>query len=265
MDVIKNFLLGKDSDKWWHRWYILDWALVVLLVIISEIVDKVAHPFNRFLPTISTANYPDPAVNYPILPDIVPDWLLVVLAVLVPIAFLLLCQIKIRNHHDFHHALLGLAVSLSLGLVITVPIKYLAGRYRPDFLARYTLNNDDTDARLSFPSGHSSTSFSSLVYISLYIAGKLRVFSDHAGSVFARSIASMLPLIMCTFIAVSRTMDYHHNFSDILAGAMIGFGVAFVAYFLYFPSLFHRRSNVPKSFADLQSEESEKLNDGLPV
>jgi len=253
MESFKILVLGRKSETWWHRWYILDWALVVLLLVISQIIDKTAHPFQRYLPNN------DPSVAFPFDKDIVPDWLLGVLAVLVPFIFLILCQIKIKNHHDFHHAFLGLCVTIALGLITTVPIKYLAGRYRPDYLARVAINPDDTDARLSFPSGHSSLSFSTMVYISLYIAGKLKVFADHTGSVFSRSIGSMLPLIMCIFIAVSRTMDYHHNFSDILAGAMIGFGVGFVAYFLYFPSLFVRNCHIPRSVSDQNGESQMNL------
>jgi len=250
------FILGRDADRWWHRWYLLDWAFVVGLLIVVGIISKTAHPFNRYLPP------DDPSVAFPFQNDIIPDWLLVFLSVIIPFIFLLAAQLIIRSKHDFHHAVLTLGVTITLGLIVTVPLKYLAGRYRPDYDARIALNPNDEDARLSFPSGHSSMSFSSLVYISLYIAGKLKVFSNHSGSVFGRSVLSMLPLIICIFISVSRTMDYHHNFSDILGGALIGFGVAFVSYFLYYPSLFDKNSHVPKSYRD--GKDAEIPHEQLP-
>jgi diacylglycerol diphosphate phosphatase/phosphatidate phosphatase len=62
------------------------------------------------------------------------------------------------------------------------------------------------------------------------------------------------------FTAVSRTQDYHHNFSGIfqfvgyilltkayiLAGTIIGVGCAWYAYHLYYPSLWHKDCHLPK-------------------
>lgn len=47
-------------------------------------------------------------------------------------------------------------------------------------------------------------------------------------------------------MAVSRTRDYHHNFDDVLAGAVIGCVIAMACYFCFYPSLFDANSHLPR-------------------
>lgn len=168
---------------------------------------------------------------------------------------------------------------------------------------------DPADAKVSYPSGHSSTSAAALALIALYIAGKLRCalggrWHIHSHSLHTTSrerldvremcaygeqegckrkgtkwfalIVSRLvfnvfysPRVLCvssrTFrhgqlwkavisgvwlfgafaIAITRTRDYHHNFSDINAGMAIGFLSALVGYHLNFYPLTSKRCYLP--------------------
>jgi membrane-associated phospholipid phosphatase len=46
-----------------------------------------------------------------------------------------------------------------------------------------------------------------------------------------RILVLLAPPLMAALVAVSRTIDYHHHFADILAGSLIGTGIAsLVAY-----------------------------------
>nr|GEY42840.1 putative lipid phosphate phosphatase 3, chloroplastic [Tanacetum cinerariifolium] len=76
------------------------------------------------------------------------------------------------------------------------------------------------DGHKSFPSGHTSLSFAGLIFLALYLAGKLKVF-DHRGHV-AKLCVILLPLLMASLVAVSRVDDYRHHWQDISVGGLLG-------------------------------------------
>jgi len=197
------------------------------------------NPFHRYLPPN------DPSVAYPEVPDIVSNALLMILSIVLPVAIFALAQIYLKNGHDCHHAMLGLFVAISLTNVFTASVKSAAGRYRPNWLSTY--HGDENEGRYSFPSGHSSNSFAGMVFLSLYFMGKFQVFRKDQVVPLWKPLIGLSPLLICFFIAVSRTVDYHHNFSDILAGSLIGTGFSIFAYFLYYPSLFSKDCHLPKN------------------
>uniref|UniRef100_A0A1B0AYG2 Phosphatidic acid phosphatase type 2/haloperoxidase domain-containing protein n=1 Tax=Glossina palpalis gambiensis TaxID=67801 RepID=A0A1B0AYG2_9MUSC len=90
-------------------------------------------------------------------------------------------------------------------------------------------------AHFSFPSGHSSLAFYSMVYLVLYIQQQKQLQS-HQCFVRQQSKAAVFDLILPTvqlvclllawFIALSRVFDYKHHWSDCLAGALLGSSVA---------------------------------------
>ena len=87
----------------------------------------------------------------------------------------------------------------------------------------------------SFPSGHSSSSFAGLFYLSLYLAGKLHVL-DQRGEVW-RTILVLIPSLTASCIAISRIMDARHHPFDVLFGSAMGILVAWASYRQYFPPL----------------------------
>lgn len=84
-----------------------------------------------------------------------------------------------------------------------------------------------TDARSSFPSGHSSISFTHASLIAHFLSAHLRPHA-HQGS-FTRHCIATAPYIISTLCAVSRTRDNKHFFSDIVAGTLIGLWAAHTA------------------------------------
>lgn len=91
------------------------------------------------------------------------------------------------------------------------------------------------DGFMSFPSGHSSSSFSGLFYLSLYLAGKLHIL-DTKGEVW-RMLIVAIPTIGAGLIAGSRIMDARHHPFDVISGSLLGILVAWGSYRQYFPSL----------------------------
>jgi len=226
----------KDGVSWWHKSYILDWVINIVMFLIVQGVTYFMAPIKRYLPPN------DPTVAYPDMPDIISNFMLFVLSMFFPLLVILLMQIKRRSAHDLHHAILTLVITILLANTITSALKYAGGRYRPNWLAAQNGN----EGHLSFPSGHSSTSFAGMLFLVLYLHGKFRIYShDHSAS-FSKSILFASPLAVAFFIAMSRVIDYHHNYSDILGGSLIGLGVAYYAYFLYYPPLSSKNCDQPK-------------------
>ena len=155
---------------------------------------------------------------------------------------------------------LGLLLSQGAAFVITGSLKNLIGKPRPDIIARckpdqakvtalaaFTLatkalctEKDEAimqDGFRSFPSGHSSSSFAGLFYLSLYLAAKLHVL-DQRGEVW-RTFIVLVPTLAAACIAGSRIMDARHHPFDVIFGSILGVLVAWASYRQYFPPVSH--------------------------
>lgn len=132
---------------------------------------------------------------------------------------------------------------------ITDIAKYTIGRLRPHFMAvcmpsvncslienqhRYIENYTCTtqqysakflkEIRLSFPSGHSSFSAYTMIYLAIYL--QLRM--TWKGSKLLKHFLQLICLTMAWFTAMSRVSDYKHHWSDVLAGLTLGTVVALI-------------------------------------
>lgn len=126
----------------------------------------------------------------------VPVTLNVVYAAAVPLVVIVLANsLAGASRHKHHVAILGLAIALILTSFLTDTVKNTVGRPRPDLVARCkpapgtpenklvgvevcteTRHHVLHDGWRSFPSGHSSFSFAGLGYLSLFLAGQVRLF-----------------------------------------------------------------------------------------
>lgn len=149
-------------------------------------------------------------------------------------------------------SLIGLLLSLNITALVTNYLKNWFGRPRPDFISRcipkegtpkdvLVLAKDvcttDNLSRLydgfrSCPSGHSSESFSGLGYLFYFLQGQLRVDLPQNG--IYRKLLSFLPLLGAALIALSRTQDYRHHFTDVFLGSFIGLIISREVYKHYF-------------------------------
>lgn len=207
-------------------------------------------------------------------------------ALFLPLLVLTLINLATRApRHKHHVTLLPLVISLLLTSLLTDIIKNAVGRPRPDLLARCVPKPSTPTDRLvtiavctqtdhhtlhdgwrSFPSGHSSFSFAGLGYLSLFLAGQLRIFAhasagssssgSGSGALLAhgekivrgdlvRALFCGVPLLGATMIAISRCQDYRHDVWDVTVGGLLGWTVAYWSYRRYWPRLSSGRCEEP--------------------
>lgn len=246
LDVLQQ--LEPKREGWYSYSYITDYVLTGLCFVLVGVMYFWVPLFQRYLPSDEAqveAMYP-----YPELPNIVPPWSLALICLVGPLLIFLAPQFWRRSAHDFHNSVLGLLQALALTLLTTEALKLAAGEYRPDYYAIVqqpsSSTHDINDGHQSFPSGHASTSFAAMSYVSLWLAANLGVFAKQSSGDMWRAIISLVPLTISFFVAISRVDDYHHNFTDITAGAIIGAAFALYCWHLNYPSLFSRAPHVPK-------------------
>jgi len=233
---------GRQTPKWWNNKYILDWISPIVFLGITYFITNATGPFHRYLPPN------DPTVAFPARDDTVPAWALIFLWL--GTALIILGHAFFNKRpHDGHHGLLSLYACVCLVNVLTIALKTYAGRYRPDWLSSFE-PTDSNEGRYSFPSGHASNAFASMVWLALYLLGKYRAFHPVQTIGFTGAVLLSSPIAVAFFVAVSRTRDYRHNFSDITAGSLLGVLVAYFVYFLYYPPLSSRRSHLPKDYVE---------------
>jgi diacylglycerol diphosphate phosphatase / phosphatidate phosphatase len=199
-----------------------------------------------------------------------------VYALFIPLGFLLVYNFVAKaSFHKHHSTILGLAISLILASFLTDIVKNTVGRPRPDLLARCkpaagtepnVLVTIDVctetghhllhDGWRSFPSGHSSFSFSGLGYVAFFLAGQLQVFRHKKD--LGRSLVCLAPLVGATMIAISRCQDYRHDVYDVTVGSILGFAVAASCYRRYWPRLGSSGSSEPYPPPGTELEDRER-------
>lgn len=79
------------------------------------------------------------------------------------------------------------------------------------------------EARRSFPSGHSSFTTYSMAFVIIYLEARL-VFLHRAKVI--KPIIQLIAFIAAWHTCMSRVSDFKHHYTDVIAGACIGFSVA---------------------------------------
>ncbi|KAG9670457.1 PAP2-domain-containing protein, partial [Aureobasidium melanogenum] len=215
------------------------------------------EPFHRmFALDDRRIQYPHADIEHVPVP-----WLLIY-AGLFPFVILLVWNFAFSRPHKTHVTLLGFGISLLTTLFITDVIKNAVGRPRPDLLDRcnpkpgtpehqlisYTVCTNPNhhvlhDGWRSFPSGHSSFSFSGLGYLSFFLISQLRILHPRAG--LYRTLVAFSPLLGAALIAISRLEDYRHDVFDVVVGSLLGLGIAFGTWRRWFPALSSRACDEP--------------------
>ncbi|KAF2736894.1 PAP2-domain-containing protein [Polyplosphaeria fusca] len=246
------------AARLWQRSYASDYVGLAILISGYIVIQFFAEPFHRMFSLDNLAiQYPHAEVE-----RVSVAWLFVY-AGAVPLGVLVLWSLALRpGTHKAHVTILGWFISLILTLFITDLVKNAVGRPRPDLIARckpepgtpdHTLVTFEVctekdhhilhDGWRSFPSGHSSFSFSGLGYLSLWLAGQCHVFRPRTD--LARVLLALAPVLGAALIAISRCEDYRHDVYDVTTGSLLGILVAYYTYRRYFPPLRSSRCATP--------------------
>ncbi|KAH7105993.1 PAP2-domain-containing protein [Auriculariales sp. MPI-PUGE-AT-0066] len=268
MNLRSNRLIGwaLSEKRTYTPWflvksYALDWVVSIALWGLFWYLGSIRGFRRRFSLTDSSLQYPYalhqrvPNIGLWMISTVSPLVLIPVISLITPA----------RGIADIHSGWLGVVVSLTITGSITNLTKVLVGRPRPDLIDRcqpvpgstnaavYGLVTDDicttTDTYImddgwrSFPSGHSSLCFAGLGFLTLFLAGKLHLW-DRVGSGIKAWI-TLTPMCAAALVAISRTMDYRHHATDVIAGSILGTLVAYFSYRQYFPPLHSPTSHIP--------------------
>lgn len=251
--------------------YLPDWLFTLILAGGFYALDNVVGYRREFSLADTSLRHPY-AVH-----ERVPNGALWLISFVAPFVLQLIVNFfTIRSWWDFHNGSLGLTFSLVLTGVITQFSKVTVGRPRPDIIDRcqppagsvdppFGLTNASIctqtdqviliDGFRSFPSGHSSMSAAGLGFFAFYLAGKLHLF-DRRGYALKAWI-SITPLFAAVLVAISRTMDYRHHWSDVTVGLILGFITAYFSYRQYYPGLASQHTHRP--FGPRVEQESNHL------
>ncbi|RLN86226.1 hypothetical protein BBJ28_00011655 [Nothophytophthora sp. Chile5] len=139
--------------------------------------------------------------------------------------------------HDTRDFLLSLLQSLAMAELLTQFTKNITGRFRPCFYDMCGWNYDvvwdgvtnlctdaagEKEGRKSFPSGHASFAWASMLVLTLFLLGRSRLNCANRAA----------------WVAVTRCVDNWHHYADILAGSAIGAASAVLAYSYNYGSVF---------------------------
>jgi len=184
----------------------------------------------------------------------VPDALLIVLAVVVPLA-IQLCMPRKTDPLDRHKTLCVYFTAVGITIILTNFVKLYAGYLRPIFLQGCAPDDNyenctgkDRQMRLSFPSGHASLSFCGLCVFSFYLehrfgmsASRILLLNKENGELMMAckqnsrymrmlSILCYSPVMLAIFIAASRVHDNMHFPADVVGGSLLGGSVALLVH-----------------------------------
>ncbi|ODV66096.1 acid phosphatase/Vanadium-dependent haloperoxidase [Hyphopichia burtonii NRRL Y-1933] len=266
------------------RKFAIDWISGLGLLVYFFLVAEKARPFQRqFKLNDYTIQHPFAYHERVTGVECILLALLIPLGVITGVIFTRLLKQKNLNNPDqvnkslhlLQISVLGLLLSLSINGVFTDILKNWIARPRPDFLQRCGAPSDTDpdifvdasictaplgeaillDGMRSTPSGHSSISFSGLLYLSLWLLGQFKLFHpiDLKNHSIYRYLLAFLPILLCFYVALSRVQDYRHHFSDIILGSIIGIFFANLIYHKYFNSIWNDNCDKPASHEDDES------------
>ncbi|CUG88794.1 phosphatidic acid phosphatase, putative [Bodo saltans] len=233
------------------------WVFTICVALMSFLIGQFGTPYCKAF------HWDDESINMPFAAqEIFPNWSLVlIVAVPIGVQGLVIFFLPRKNFMfpatanttprrqlllELNSWALIQIQALMLQLMFVDTMKLYAGRLRPDFLDRLRSvgltaetglqyhcelmsNSVVRQGRLSFPSGHSSTSFAAMVPFTIFL---MHYFRPWLHGCIIRLVLSLLPLYLAFFVAVSRTRDNRHHFADILAGSIIGVFAAFGAFLI---------------------------------
>ena len=233
--------------------YIYDWIGAGTLLLVSLLV-----PCSKIMPIQRFYISNDPTLSYPDQPGTISSTVLYILVFFPPSVVFLSLFVHKRSLVDLHHALLSMLESFSLATAFKRWMN-LVGILRPHSLAVFDSGDKAAiqDTRQSYPSGHSAYMFSTSCLLTLYLIGHLRLISAPRSGQFIFAFLCLSPVILATFVALTRIYDFEHAPADVNCGCFIGIASSLLAYHLNFHPIMSARSHEPRQRSQGNGEEKQ--------
>ncbi|GAA6003123.1 hypothetical protein JCM10207_001759 [Rhodosporidiobolus poonsookiae] len=263
----KAWIYQRPTVGEWIRMYWVDLLTMAAMGAVGlGVYEADPAPTRSFPVTFSDGEIVFPEFAYPLRKNIIPIYAAALIAFFVPFVCFALVQIRVRSFEDINTATFGVLYSLINAAVFQVFIKWLIGGLRPHFLtvcnpvidtstigtgfqnimfdrSICTGDRDEiNDSLESHPSGHSTAAWAGLLFLSLYLNGKLKLFADYRPQ-FWKMLAFFAPLLGAFLISASLTIDEYHHWYDCVVGGIIGSCSALASYRMCYASLFDFRFN----------------------
>jgi len=248
---------SKQAFLYLKQAYFLDWLIIGLFGILLPLFLK-----STFRPVRRQVASNDPQFSHPFLQDIVSTEWCTIGSFCIPSLFAVFIEWRqwrrtkrlVTAIFNLHMFLLGLLESTLFTVTLTEILKLVAGRPRPYYLSicepldvgddvgihsSSLCRGEDIDphlasqldeARKSFPSGHTSLAFASAMFFTFKL---MTTFKDSFHRTW-QLILLLCPLLLAFLVGISRTLDYHHHFGDVVGGALLGTLVAWLAFMARF-------------------------------
>lgn len=142
------------------------------------------------------------------------------------------------------HHLKGFMQGVLVTQLLTRTAKNTFGRHRPHYdLSDGAVNNDDT--RLSFWSGHSSSTLATATYLGLYARYHLFDRWRPPGTLAWWEVAAYAGLTAAAIaVPYSQYALHRHHASDVITGSLVGAGVS-TLFFVYQKRRYRRDRDTP--------------------
>ncbi|KAF2395968.1 hypothetical protein EJ06DRAFT_585520 [Trichodelitschia bisporula] len=250
----------------WLRCYAFNIPLLVATGLLGIQLRRIVNPRDRPVPR-SYIDGSIPTLSYPLYPEGVPMWAEALFIVLTTGFVYGIMALFMRSFWDLNNAIIGTLTAVVVGGIFQLNVKWLIGGLRPNFLSicnpaipppgashklaprtdMYMVSdlchptNQDmyVDAQQSFPSGHTTTAFASMLFLSMYLHGKLGSrWATPAGPSrpaaaqppFWYWVVLSVPLLAACLIAGAMWISQWHHWWELLAGGVIG---ALAGYMVY--------------------------------
>ncbi|KFY11372.1 hypothetical protein V492_04500 [Pseudogymnoascus sp. VKM F-4246] len=250
--------------RFWQKTYAPDYVGLAVLIAAYIVLEFNTTPFHRLF-DLGNIDLAYPHAEH----ERVPVSMMFLYGGGVPLIVLAIwLAISRAGFHKSHVTILAFFIGMLLTAVITDLIKNAVGRPRPDLISRckakpgtplHTLVSWEVctetehhrlhDGWRSFPSGHSSFSFSGLGFLALFLSGQMHVFRREGD--LARGLLALAPLLLAGWVAISRCEDYRHDVYDVTIGSALGMIVAHWSYRRFYPRL--RNVNCDSPYASRTS------------
>lgn len=199
----------------------------------------------------------DTSIKYPYVEhQTIPPYLCLLIWMILCTIHFSIAFISRKSWKMLFNAIYKLILGFSMCMLITDVSKYSLGRLRPHFLTLcnpnledvcYQLEEEDTEyyytdvhdlkyvnndtctgdkdlireARLSFVSGHSSTSFYTTVFLVIFMKKYIKQW-------LLRTLLQLAHFILAFWISITRINDYMHHPEDVIMGSIIGSVCAYI-------------------------------------